>query len=128
MISATSRRLVGLGRSDQVIMRGNAIAEEVVFFHRKSGVVLFADLAAESFRATGSAAGAHRGAAFDGMICDEPRTPQKFRVAFTDRRVARASLAKVLAWPAEKVIMATGRRCARMARRISSARFAGFAR
>src|SRR5262249_13712945 len=32
------------GQIDQVIVRGNAIAEEVVFFHRRSGAVLFADL------------------------------------------------------------------------------------
>ena len=29
---------------DQVIMRGNTITTEVVFFHRTSGTVLFTDL------------------------------------------------------------------------------------
>jgi hypothetical protein len=95
------------GQIDQVIMRGNAIAEEVVFFHRRSGVVLFADLL-QNFPKDWFSGWRAIVARMDGMICDEPRTPQKFRIAFTDRRAARESLAKVLAWPAEKVVMAHG--------------------
>lgn len=95
------------GQIDQVIMRGNAIAEEVVFFHRKSSVVLFADLL-QSFPKGWFSGWRAIVARLDGMICEEPRTPHKFRFAFTDRRAARTALAKVLAWPAEKVVMAHG--------------------
>lgn len=95
------------GQIDQVIMRGNAIAEEVVFFHRKSGVVLIADLL-QNFPKGWFSGWRALVARLDGMICDEPRTPQKFRIAFTDRRAARLSLAKMLAWPAEKIVMAHG--------------------
>ena len=35
-----------------------------------------------------------------------PQVPQKFRVAFRDRNAARASLKRILDWPAEKVLMA----------------------
>jgi hypothetical protein len=96
-----------VGQIDQVIMRGSAIAEEVVFFHRKSGVALFADLL-QNFPK-----GWFRGwqalvAQLDGMVADEPRMPQKFRLAFTNRAAARASLARVLAWPVERVVMAHG--------------------
>ncbi len=95
------------GQIDQVIMHGNAIAEEVVFFHRQSGTVLFADLLQNFPRGWFSGWRAVI-AQMDGMIADEPRTPQKFRVAFTNRMAARESLAKVLAWPAQQVVMAHG--------------------
>jgi hypothetical protein len=34
--------------------------------------------------------------------------PRKFRVAFANRRVARESLKRIFAWPADKVLMAHG--------------------
>ena len=40
------------------------------------------------------------------MAAPEPQTPRKFRNATLDRRAARAALACILAWPAEKVLMA----------------------
>lgn len=92
---------------DQVIMRGNAIAEEVVFFHRKSGTVMFADLL-QNFPNTWFSGLQAVVARLDGMIADEPRTPRKFRVAFTDRKAARASLARIRSWPAQNVLMAHG--------------------
>jgi hypothetical protein len=92
---------------DQVIVRENAIAEEVVFFHRRSGTVLFADLL-QNFP-HGWFGGMHALVArMDGMIGAEPRTPNKFRFAFTNREAARASVERILAWPAEKVLMAHG--------------------
>jgi hypothetical protein len=42
------------------------------------------------------------------MVGSEPSVPRKFRLAFTNRRAARASLEHVLSWPAEKVLMAHG--------------------
>ncbi len=95
------------GQIDQVIMHGNAIAEEVVFFHRKSGTVLFADLL-QNFPLNWFSGWQAMVARVDGMVADMPRTPQKFRLAFTDRKAARVSLARILAWPAEKVLMAHG--------------------
>jgi hypothetical protein len=40
------------------------------------------------------------------QVRPEPQVPLKFRLAFTDRRAARAALGRILAWPAEKVVMA----------------------
>jgi hypothetical protein len=90
---------------DQAVMRGNAIAEEVVFFHWRSSTVLVADLI-QHFPP-----GWFHGlqaliARLDGMTGKEPRVPQKFRMAFTDRQAARKGLMRVMAWPAEKVVMA----------------------
>jgi Domain of unknown function (DUF4336) len=92
---------------DQVVMEGNAITTEVVFFHRTSRTVIFADLIQQlpdnwfsGWRALV--------AKWDLMIGPEPSVPRKFRVAFTNRRAARGSLERILAWPAEKVLMAHG--------------------
>jgi hypothetical protein len=92
---------------DQVLVRGNAITTEAVFFHRASGAVLFTDLL-QSFPP-----GWFRGwqavvARLDHLDGNEPQVPQKFRVAFIDRRAARAALTRILAWPAAKVLMAHG--------------------
>jgi hypothetical protein len=92
---------------DQVLIHGNLITTEVVFFHVKSGTVLFTDLIQQlpvnlisGWRAVV--------AKLDLMMEREPSVPRKFRFAFTNRRAARESLEHVLAWPAEKVLMAHG--------------------
>ena len=96
------------GDLDVVLMRGNRITTEAVFFHRASGTVLFTDLLQQFppgwFRGWRALA-----ARLDLMTEPEPAVPRKFRVAFTDRKAARAALARVLEWPAEKVVMAHGR-------------------
>jgi hypothetical protein len=47
-------------------------------------------------------------AKLDLMLGPEPAVPRKFRFSFTNRRAARHSLERILAWPAEKVLMAHG--------------------
>jgi hypothetical protein len=93
---------------DQVLVHGNRITTEVVFFHRWSGAVLFADLIQQF------PPGWFRGwralvARWDLMTASEPSVPRKFRTAFVDRRAARSALLRILAWPSCKVIMAHGR-------------------
>lgn len=92
---------------DQVVVRGNRITTEVVFFHRPSRVVLFTDLIQQFPRGWFSGL---QGliARLDLMTQAEPATPRKFRVAFTDRPAARAALRRILDWPAKKVVMAHG--------------------
>lgn len=95
------------GEIDQVVVLGNLITTEVVFFHVKSGSVLFTDLIQQlpasmlfGWRAVV--------AKLDLMVGLEPSVPRKFRLAFTHRRIARASLRRIFAWPAKKVLMAHG--------------------
>lgn len=95
------------GEIDHVIVRGNRIVTEVVFFHRLSGVAIFTDLIQQFPR------GWFKGwralvARLDLMTAAEPAVPRKFRIAFTDRHAARKSLRHILAWPTKKVIMAHG--------------------
>jgi hypothetical protein len=40
------------------------------------------------------------------MTAPEPQVPRKFRFAFTDKAAARAALTRILAWPADRVVMA----------------------
>lgn len=92
---------------DQVLMGGNRITTEAVFFHRQSATVLFTDLLQQF------PPGWFRGwraliARLDLMTAPEPSVPRKFRVAFNDRKAARAALARILAWPSRKVLMAHG--------------------
>ena len=47
-------------------------------------------------------------ARLDGMTAPEPRVPRKFRYAFSDRPAARAAMRRVLAWPAERLVIAHG--------------------
>jgi hypothetical protein len=95
------------GAIDQVVMRGNLITTEVVFFHIKSGTVLFADLV-QQFPANRFSGWRALVAKLDLMVAPEPSVPRKFRFAFVNRRAARASLEHILAWPAKKVLMAHG--------------------
>ena len=93
---------------DQVVVRGNRITTEVVFFHRPSRTVIFTDLLQQF------PPGWFKGwraivARLDLMTASEPAVPRKFRVAFNDRASARAAIRRILAWPAEAVLMAHGR-------------------
>lgn len=90
-----------------VIMAGNAITTEVVFFHRASGTVLFTDLL-QQFPESWFSGWRALVARLDLMVGREPAVPRKFRIAFTDKRAARTALDRVLAWPAERVLMAHG--------------------
>ncbi|QND63114.1 DUF4336 domain-containing protein [Mesorhizobium loti] len=92
---------------DQVVMRGNRITTEIVFFHHASRTVLFTDLI-QHFRPGWFKGWRALVARLDLMVAVEPSVPRKFRAAFTDRRAARAAIERVLAWPAEQVLMAHG--------------------
>ena len=95
------------GQIDQVLMQGNRITTEVVFFHARSGTVLFTDLLQQLSKNSFSGWRAWV-AKWDLMTGPEPAVPRKFRFAFTNRRAARDSLQRIFAWPAEKVLMAHG--------------------
>lgn len=93
------------GDLDHVVIRGNLITTEVVFFHVASRTILFADLI-QHFAAGSLSGWRALVARLDLMSQPEPEVPRKFRVAFIDRASARASIQRVLAWPADRVVMA----------------------
>lgn len=95
------------GEIDLAIMWGNRITTEIVFFHRQSGTAIFTDLI-QQFPREWFKGWRALVARLDLMVAAEPTVPRKFRVAFTDRRAARESLQRILAWPTGKVIIAHG--------------------
>ncbi|SFR57112.1 protein of unknown function [Yoonia tamlensis] len=95
------------GGLEQVVMRGNRITTEVVFFHRASSTVLVTDLLQQIPK------GWFRGwravvARLDLMTAPVPTVPRKFRMAMTDRPAARAGAKRILEWPAQRLVMAHG--------------------
>jgi hypothetical protein len=92
---------------DLVLVTGNRITTEAVFFHRRSRTVLFTDLLQQF---PPGWFGGWRGlvARLDLMTGATPAVPRKFRVAFKDRSAARGALRRIIAWPAEKVVVAHG--------------------
>jgi hypothetical protein len=91
---------------DQVEMGGSAFLTEIVFFHRKSRTAIFADLI-ENFRP-----GWFRGwrgilARLDGIVMPHGGAPREWRFTFK-KTIARAALARILAWQPEQVVMAHG--------------------
>ena len=95
------------GHIEQVVVPGNVITTEVVFFHRASGTILFTDLLQHL---PGGWFTGWRGlvAKLDFLTQSEPAVPRKFRLAFRDRRAARVAIAQVLNWPVRQVVMAHG--------------------
>jgi len=92
---------------DQVLIEGNLITTEAVFFHIASGTVIFTDLIQQLPRSVFSGWRALI-AKLDLMIGSEPMVPRKFRLALINRRAARESLKRILAWPVRTVLMAHG--------------------
>lgn len=95
------------GAIDQVIVRGNRITTEVVFFHTASATVLVTDLVQQMpqdwFRGWRSVV-----ARLDLMTAPLPSVPRKFRLATTDRAAARGSVQRILHWRADRLVMAHG--------------------
>ena len=83
----------------------NRIANETVFFHHESRTVLICDLLQQLPRDWYSG---WRGlvARLDGMVGAAPQMPLKFRMAL--RPGARKAIQKILAWDAQRLVVAHG--------------------
>lgn len=96
-----------IGTIDQVVVHGNRITTEVVFFHHASATVLVTDLVQHIPQ------GWYHGwravvANLDLMTAALPSVPRKFRLATTGRSDARRAVKRILAWPAKRLVMAHG--------------------
>jgi hypothetical protein len=91
----------------QVVVRGSFALTEVVFFHHSSRTALFADLI-QNFPRDWFKGWRGFLARHGGIVAPNPGAPGDWRASFLDRRAARASLDKVLAWPIERVLIAHG--------------------
>lgn len=95
------------GQIDQMVVRGNKITAEVVFFHRASATTIFTDLL-QNFPSDWFTGWRRIIARLDLMVAPEPSVPRKFRLAFSDKAAARAAIAQVQNWPTQRVLMAHG--------------------
>lgn len=92
---------------DQVIVHGNVIDVETVFFHRASRTVIFTDLI-QHFDRTWFKGWRAIAARMDLLNAPEAEVPRKFRLPFIGSRAARAAIRQILQWPIERVLMAHG--------------------
>ncbi|MEO8740232.1 MAG: DUF4336 domain-containing protein [Casimicrobiaceae bacterium] len=92
---------------DQVLMLGSFAMTEVVFFHRASRSVLFADLI-ENLPANWFTGWRGWMARLDGIVAPNPGAPREWRASFLNRAAAYAALERILAWPIERVVIAHG--------------------
>jgi hypothetical protein len=96
---------------DQAWFRGSIAMDEIVFFHWASRTVILADLIenfSDEFLEEHWSWWQRPIASLDGVSARAPGAPREWRLSFTDRAPARAARDKVLAWDAERVVMAHG--------------------
>ncbi len=92
---------------DQIVLRGSFYLTEIVFFHRRSHTVLFADLI-QNFPRDWFKGWRGVVARLGGIVAPNPSAPRDWRASFLARGAARAALNRVLAWPIERVLIAHG--------------------
>lgn len=95
------------GAIEQVIVRGNLITQEVVFFHRATGTALVADLI-QQFAPERFGGWRRVVAKLDLMTEAAPTVPRKFRLATVGRGAARTAVQRILDWPTTNLVMAHG--------------------
>jgi Domain of unknown function (DUF4336) len=91
---------------DQVPVRGSLLTE-VEFFHRASRTAIFTDLI-QNFPRDWFKGWRGVIARLDGICAPHPGAPREWRATFLNRRLARAALQRILAWPIERVLIAHG--------------------
>ena len=81
--------------------------EEVAFFHRASRTAIIGDLIQRHRESTMSG---WKGMLMrlDGLVGEHGSTPREWRATFLRRKAARAARDEVLAWNAERLVIAHG--------------------
>jgi hypothetical protein len=92
---------------DQLAFQGNPLAEEVMFFHKASRTVILDDFIQEHPNVKGKPL---RNALFqlEGVASPQGGVALDIRLSFTNRKLARRSLDKLLSWDFDKLIIAHG--------------------
>ena len=92
---------------DQLAFKGNPLIEEVLFFHKESRTVILDDLIQIHPIVKGKSV---RNALFRlaGVAYPRGGVPIDIRLSFTNRRLARRSLGKLLSWDFDKLIIGHG--------------------
>ena len=99
------------GQIDQVWFNGSLWLDEIVFFHRASGTAILADLSenfSEAFLQANWSWWQRPIARLWGIVEGRGYAPLEWRLSFVRRKTTRAARDAVLAWDAERVVMAHG--------------------
>ena len=92
---------------EQVVVGGNRITTEIVFFHRASRTAIFTDLI-QHFEPGWFKGWRAIVAKLDFLTAIRPTVPRKFRMTFRDREGARRAVQRIMAWPTAAVLTAHG--------------------
>ncbi len=93
---------------DQTVFKGSSIMEEVVFFHKSSRTLLFADLI-ENFNVEAFNWWQASLARFAGIVAPDGRTPIDWRMSFMlNKEAARKSLQTLMSWQPECLVISHG--------------------
>ena len=92
---------------DQVVVHGSFYLTKAIFFHRASGTAIVGDLI-QSFPRDWFHGWRGVLARWGGIVAPSVGPPSDWRSSFLNRRAARAALARILAWPIERVLIAHG--------------------
>ncbi len=92
---------------DQLVFKGNPLIEEVLFFQRESRTVILDDLIQIHPIVKGKP---FRNALFKlaGVASPDGGVPHDIRMTFTNRKLARRSLERLLSWDFDRLIIAHG--------------------
>ena len=90
---------------DQVPIRGNIFHDEVVFFHRHSRTLIVADLCISGHP---EQPWLTRGVLWLAGVYEKPGPLIDVKLAYLDKKAARASLEKVMNWDFDKIVLSHG--------------------
>jgi hypothetical protein len=92
---------------DQLVFRGNPLLDEVVFFHKKSHTAILDDLIQVHSRVKGKPL--HNALVkLGGVESPHGGVARDIRASFINRNLARQSIAKLLSWDFDKLVIAHG--------------------
>lgn len=92
---------------DQLVFRGNLFIEEIFFLHKKSRTVILADFI-QNHRLTKGKPFLNALLKLAGVAYPNGGVPRDAILTFTNRKLARQSLEKLLSWDFDKLIIAHG--------------------
>ncbi|HET6387228.1 MAG TPA: DUF4336 domain-containing protein [Armatimonadota bacterium] len=92
---------------DQLAFKGNPLIEEVFFFHRASRSIILDDMI-QNHPAAARRPLLNRLLKLAGVAYPRGGVPLDIRLTFTNRRLARQSLEKLLSWDFDRLVIAHG--------------------
>lgn len=90
---------------EQLVFKGNYFIEEEAFLHKKSRTLMVTDFI-QNYRAKDGDLVGNMAKRAGGVL--NGGVPRDIRWSFTNRKLARASLKRLLSWDFDKVIVAHG--------------------